>query len=163
MTADGVKIECEVRFNAIACEVSEDGTVGYSAIKFDVPYVKNVNIDLHMPDARVEASTAVTSANIEIDSENVYPSCTLNTFISVVGDKRSPRLAASSVTDETYVSTSSKVTVYFPESADTLFGVAKKFHTSPIEIAQTNSLVESCVSAPSSPASLAGVRKLIIK
>jgi hypothetical protein len=52
------------------------------------------------------------------------------------------RLASSEFTDEVFEKEENAITVYYPTEDETLFDIAKRFHTSPIEIAADNSLTE---------------------
>ena len=56
-----------------------------------------------------------------------------------------------------------KITVYYPDSDDTLFDVARKFRTTAERVAIDNALTEAAISDGCAPASLAGVEMLIIK
>ena len=57
----------------------------------------------------------------------------------------------------------SRITVYYPDAEDTLFGIAKKFHTTGAKIASDNSLTTPDESIIDTPESLIGVKKLIIR
>ena len=64
--------------------------------------------------------------------------------------------------DEAYSKEGAKITVYYPTAEDTLFSVAKRFHTSAVKVASDNSLTESVMSRENSEGSLQGVKKLLI-
>ena len=159
-----VTVSCEIRFSAIACQINGEGEPEYSSVKIDIPYSKKFALDKSFPpktrcDFRIEA----TGADITVDSEKVYPECKIMIYLSMSEDKKTRTLVASSLTDEYFEISRSRVTVYFPEPGDTLFSVAKKYHTGTLTVASDNSLAEGCLAGATSPSSLMGVKKLIIK
>ena len=81
----------------------------------------------------------------------------------VAYEEKCERVLASSIKcdDAPIVRHGSKITVYYPNAKDTLFSVAKKYHTSPTAIASANSLTESVFGDGVSSA-LSGVKKLVI-
>lgn len=161
---DDLKAECELRFLAIGCEVNDSGEVTYSSVKIDIPYSERIDVNFGCCDGlRYECYAEATDATITVDGDNVYPECNIRFYISAVRDRNEKILAASSLNEDRYEKTAAKVTVYFPEESDTLFSVAKKFHTSLLAVASDNSLSEDCISSPAGRSSLAGVKKLIIK
>ena len=96
---------------------------------------------------------------MDIDANHLKVTSSLVACVNLTADKKTRCLGASYVTDEEFERDDSVVTVYYPDASESLFEIAKKFHTSPYAIAETNRLSESVFS--SSPSSLAG--KLIIK
>lgn len=159
-----LKIGGSIRFSGIACEILEDGTPAYSPIKFDVPFVQDVNYDSPIPtSARSNVCVMASCVRIDLDQANVRPSCTLTTYSSLTVDKREPCVSTANLTDEHFERDMSLVSVYYPSSGESLFDVAKKFHTSPLSIAKDNELTESVFSAQGDPDGLKGIRCLIIK
>ena len=69
----------------------------------------------------------------------------------------------SASTEERYERGSSVVTVYFPTGSDSLFDIARRYHTTPERIASLNSLTEECVNLSGAPESLGGLKRLIIR
>ena len=63
---------------------------------------------------------------------------------------------------ESYESTGSVITVYYPTSEDTLFSVAKRFHTSSLKVARDNDISDAVFAQDNPTGSLSGVKKLII-
>lgn len=157
-------ISGEIRFNGIACEVNEDGELGYVGVKYDIPFTQNVNINCQIPDnSRLSCNARATDATIELDGGRVYPACNLYFEIVADVDRRKTCVTSSSVTDVAHETDNSVVTVYYPDRSESLFEVAKKFHTSVMAIASDNALSETVMSMSDSPSGLAGVKKLIIK
>ncbi len=159
----GVKISGEVRYSGVASEVTADDGISYVMLKFSSPFAVNVNLDCQNGDnLRFETKISANNVNASMDMEKIYASANLDVRIVAYEDK-CERVLASSVRreDMPIASCGSTVTVYYPTKEDTLFSVAKKYHTSPTDIASNNSLTES-VFAGSEDGSLAGVKKLII-
>jgi hypothetical protein len=53
--------------------------------------------------------------------------------------------------------------VYYPESKESLFSVAKKFHTTSAKIAEDNKLSAETLAGYNKDGTLSGVKKLIIR
>ena len=161
---NGVKIEAVLRFSGIACEVNEDGTIAYSPIKIDVPYAHKVNYDLQIPEkAKARVYLSATSARIDIDGESVRPACSLGIYSSVECDKSERCVSASRLGAQYPEADQSLVRVYYPEAGESLFDVAKRFHTSPHLIANDNELTAEVFAAKDSPDGLSSVKYLLIK
>ena len=67
------------------------------------------------------------------------------------------------LTGENQFKDDSVVTVYYPDASESLFSIAKRFHTSVVEIAESNSISESVFSSFDAPLGGSGVKKLLIK
>ena len=57
---------------------------------------------------------------------------------------------------------SSRITVYYPDASDSLFSVAKRFHTTPEKLARDN-MITDAASLIGEHDSLCDVKKLIIR
>ncbi|MBR2343150.1 MAG: hypothetical protein IKA64_02745 [Clostridia bacterium] len=160
----GVKISGEIRFSGVACEVLENGETVFVPVRLDLPFEQNVNINCQICDnMRIESRTTVGRADITVDASTLSLTAELSAFVSVLSDERVRRVSASELTDEEYVSSPSRVVVYFPTPEDTLFEVARRYHTTPTRVASVNSLTEECVSDSGSRDSLRGIKRLVIK
>ncbi len=114
--------------------------------------------------AHPEISLRVFGADGYVDGDSLTVSATLNIDYKVYGQTTHRILASLSATDELFEpSDGRRVTVYYPDGEDTLFSVARKFHTTVERVAMDNSLTEAAVADGCAPASLCGVTKLIIK
>ena len=159
-----VKINGEIRFSAIACQVSEENGRVCFPIKFSVPFEQNVNHNCQKHEnMRAICAVNVSDVKIEFDENNVLASCELMAFVNISSERRQRCIGASYVTDEEFVRDESVVTVYYPDASESLFGIAKRFHTSVASIAEANKLTESVFASASEPIFSAGVGKLIIK
>ena len=164
ITDEGVKISGEIRFSAIACQVSDQGERAYLPIKFSTPYEETVNISCQMRDnMRSNCSVWLENVKMEIGDGCVIASGDLLASVSLISDRRQRCLSASYITDDEYSSDESVVTVYYPDSSESLFEIAKKFHTSVGAIAENNRLTETVFASSSESLVNCGVTKLLIK
>ncbi len=161
---DGVKILGDVKYSGVASELDEEGSIGYTMVKFSSPFATNVNINCQNPDKLTfEAKVTAHGASASIDADNLYAACVLESSVIFCEEKKARILSSmSAVENEPYESCSSKITVYFPTADDTLFSVARRFHTSALKVAADNSLGEAVMSQDGYQGNLAGVKKLII-
>ena len=139
----GVKISGDVRFSGIACQINEEGELTYCGIKYDLPFEQNVKLDCHIPDdAKVDCALVASSFACDANSDYAEFSVRLDADITLLGRRKMKRLASSEFTDEVFEKEENAITVYYPTEDETLFDIAKRFHTSPIEIAADNSFTE---------------------
>ena len=146
----GFNILGDIAFSGIACEINEDNTVNYIPIKFTSPFKLDVNCGCQIPEnSEIEAALTVPMLETGLDAEKMTVKCTLDVKYRVICKNTVKRLVECSVSGDTeYKSSSSVVTVYYPESNETLFDVAKKFHTTTLKIANDNNLSEPSSSIP---------------
>ncbi len=161
---DAVVIDGILRFSGIACEVNEDGGISYSPVKIDAPLALNVNYGSQIPEnSKIVAEVIPTSAKIELDSDTVRLSASLDVRTSVYDPRREGCLQSAQLNDEVYAKAPSTVTVYYPDKNDTLYEVAKMHHTTPLKIAKDNELTEDVVSRFDTKNGLSGVDFLLIR
>ena len=156
-----VSVEGQIRFSGIACQVSDENSPGYTAAKFDVPF--SINVSNCLDGCRAECYAFASDVSAMLDDKSIYLACTLSTTVLLGREHRKKVVEASTALDETFESSDSVITVYYPKEGDTLFDIAKKYHTSVDEIAMANRLDEAVFSGVRSPSALQGLRKLIIK
>lgn len=153
----------EIRYSGIVSEIINDN-ISYSGIKFSSPFATNVNVSCQNSDkTQIEAEIYARDTEATLDAEKLYASCTLETVVKVV--ENCERMILSSMTrceGEKYESDSAKITVYYPDKNETLFSVAKRFHTSCLKVANDNNIVESVFAESNPSGSLSSVKKLII-
>ncbi len=153
----------EIKYSGIASEMIGD-QISYTGIKLSSPFSININNNCQINDkTRIEAEIHTSNASATLDAERVYVSCTIEGVV-VVSEEESERVlsAMSRLEGESYESDEAKITVYYPTSSDTLFSVAKRFHTSGLKVASDNDISESVFASDSNSGGLAGVKKLII-
>jgi hypothetical protein len=166
-TQSGAEINGEIALSGIACEINVDNSVGYTPIKATVPFVANVNINCQIPEnSRIECSVSVSSVEGLMDADDVHLKIALKIKSRLECVSETVCLVACNVSADEYLAsetaTPSHITVYYPTPSDTLFSVAKRFHSTPEKIACDNMLTESA-SATDSTDSLSGVRRLVIR
>lgn len=163
VTHDGVMVKGELRFSALAKEKCNDGE-DYINLKFSVPFEQNVNMNCQMHDnMRAEASVCLSGEKVEIIDGHLLVGCNLYTQACVNSERKMRCLGASYLTDEEYVKEASVITVYYPDAKESVFDIAKRFHTSVRKISEDNALAESVFNAKDAPVSSFGYKKLMIK
>ena len=161
---NSVKINGEIRFSGIACQVSDENTYNYFPVKLTTPFKQNVNVNCQKHDnMHSNCSVTVSDVKMELSENGVNASCVLLLSVTLVSERRQRCIGASFVTEEEYLGDDSLVTVYYPDSSESLFDIAKRYHTSVASIAESNRLAESVFAASGDPVLRAGVKKLIIK
>ncbi len=165
IASSGVNIKGEVQFSGVACEICDDGTTMYTPLKLLLPFDENVNFNSQIPGAASAECIAHSSeAKITLDENSFYAECALTLTADILVKKDATRLASSEITAEAVNPCRANViSVYYPDTGDTLFEIAKRFKTSVARIAESNSLTAEAVKAQDTPFSLAGVDRLIIK
>ena len=159
-----VKISGEIRFSGIGCKSDDEINPICYPVKFTLPFEENVNINCQTHgNMRVNCHATAFDAEIKITENDAMCSCDLILGVSLSSEKRQRCLGASNLTDEEYATDASVVTVYYPDASESLFEIAKRFHTSVSAIAVSNRLSESALASLERPLGAVGVNKLIIK
>lgn len=166
-TQNGAEISGEIAISGIACEINVDGSVGYIPVKTSMPFEANVNYTCQIPEnSRIECSVAVTSCEGLFDADDVHVKCTLKVKSRLESTAVIKRLCECTASASEYTgaesASPSHITVYYPAPSDTLFSVAKRFHTTTEKLACDNKLSEAVASIDTSD-SLSGVHKLVIR
>ena len=155
----------EIKFSGIASEVGEGGELSFVSFKHSIPYEKKIgSISSGEGNVRCECRVAPLGVAVDIDKGQLCFSC--DAAVSVFArEKKSTRLLTSMKLREIDGGgrSASRVTVYYPDSTDSLFGIAKKFRTTVRDIAVDNALTESVASRECEAGALSGIKRLIIK
>ena len=158
-----VSIHGEMRCSGVAKEQSGDKN-SYTSLRFSAPF--SINTDLNCQnceDLRIEADLKSYNTTASFDSERIYLSSTVECSLTASFDSSCRILSTMSRREgEKYESAGSVVTVYYPTESDTLFSVAKRFHTSSLKVAKDNDIVDAVFARDNKNGSLGGVKKLII-
>ena len=162
--SDGrVNIVGEIRYSGIASETAGD-KISYLPIRFSSPFEINVNVSCQIDEkcqADVELHSFDTTASL--DSNKLYASCTIECKVSVSSCEEKSVLSDMTIVEgESFENEEARVTVYYPTSSDTLFSVAKRFHTSGLKLAGDNGITEAVFSSDNPTGSLKGVKRVII-
>ncbi len=160
---DSVNIIGEIRYSGIASETHGDKT-SYIGLKFSSPFTSNVNINCqNSQNLDFEAEVHTYNTNATVDSEKLYAACSLESRVVVTCDQSKTVLSSMTRVDcDSEAGKEAVVTVYYPDSNETLFDVAKRFRTSCAKVAKDNDISESVFAGENSSATLTGVKKLII-
>ena len=141
---DGVRLLGEIKYSGIASEINDDGSVSYSSIKHTAPFEEKVNnCCQNKENVRVDAKVSTSRANAKIDGNKIYLEAGL--FVEfTLSEESSEKILVSSVLceDEKYESGDSKIVAYYPDEGESLFSIAKKFHTSVERLAKLNPIAE---------------------
>lgn len=160
----GAKIEGEVKYTGFATEVSDEGKISYLPIKFSTHFEKNVNLSCqNAENLRFEVKAKPHSVNASLDATTVYVSSAVSLSVLAFAERGVKALSSLEISpDSPYEASSSKVIVYYPTDGETLFSVAKKFHTTKEKLALDNSLTEMVSGLSGEDRGLRGVKKLLI-
>lgn len=159
---DGVaQIAGEIKYSGIASGMDDSGELSYSPFKIALPFEKNVNLNCQNgAKIRVSPSICSTMANVVIDENNLHVSSLSQTKLFVCEEKSVKVLKQSELLESgEFAPLGAKITVYYPEERETLFEIAKKFHTTAEKISKDNS-ISRAVSADAD--ARLGVKRLLI-
>ena len=152
----------EIKISGVYTELSDDGRAVYQPMKLNFPYEKKImehmsDRDLLRSSVRAHASTT----DVSFDHETVFFNLVLEVETLVTESKTERVLRSLTAREgEEYARSSSEITVYYPDPDETLFSVARRFHTTPKKLALDNLLDVSVSADPTS--SLVGTKKLLI-
>ena len=165
ITSGGFEISGDATVSGIACEINENGSIGYVPVKFTAPFKVFVSCNTSFPEsAQLECSVTPVETEGVLDAEKLTVKCMLKIGYRVTSCDFIRRMTECSVVGDTeYKSCLSSITVYYPDEDESLFEIAKKFHTTGAKIASDNSLSEQTLAGKDLPVSLSGVKKLIIR
>ncbi len=159
---ENAKIHANILFSGIACEINADESITYYSIKKLVPFEKNVNINCQNQEnmsfyARVDSKVA----NALIDGDSIQLECQFALDIDMVEKGKIKHLCTSTVSGEIDNRGPLRITIYYPSSGDTLFDIAKRYHTTSARICEDNSIAMPTALGDEAP--LLNVKKLIIR
>ena len=157
--------EVEFKINGVCSTSDAEGRVGYFTLKSSAQTKEKVNLNSQIcENTTVECRVRTVDTVATVDEENIYIDIiyAIDTDAFCAGCEES--LSEISAKEGTQISPrGSKITVYYPKSEDSLFSVARAYHTSVGDIARANMLTESVMNSFAEPGSLSGIKKLIIK
>ena len=150
----------ELRFSGIASESGDDG-VSYIGIKHAAPFTYSLCLDDPIEDgALVSVHVTVPEVLAVIDGDVLELTARLRCEMTVLMPRDIKVLESMLPSGSEYEKEESRVVVYYPDGDETLFDIAKKFHTTPTAIAADNSL-SADVSAGDKAVGV-GVKRLLI-
>ncbi len=161
-SGDELSISGTVKYTGAATSLSDLGERSYMPLKFEVPVEESIALPMPVSDtAKIDVRVNVARPSVSLDSEYAYVSATLDTALVITEDKSVNVLESAMAGEERYQKSAATVTVYYPDSSDTLFSVAKAHHVRLAKLARDNALTEA-VMAGGGEGALTGVKRLII-
>ncbi len=151
----------ELRVAGVASVTDENGEISYTGLKFSVPFEKRVKCAASpASDKRLEYSLSAPVVTAAVDAGSIRINYRLlgSVVVSSVSSKK--LLSTSSIVESDAAEARKSITVYYPVSGDTLFGVAKKFRTPVARLAANNGI--SASASTDGDAGLEGVSRLFI-
>ena len=141
-SSTGAKIDGDISFSGVACEIKEDSTPLYIPIKCSSPFAAFVNLNCQFPEnSALECKAVSALCDALINDGELLLKTKLSLEYRVHIPKSVKRMTECSlVGDGEYSKSSSEILVYYPDSTETLFSVAKKYHTTSAKIAEDNRL-----------------------
>lgn len=148
-----VKISGEIKFNMIASSVDTSGKEIYFPIKINTEFTKNVNLGCQTSDKiHVEPKISLSHVKGYIDAERVFGTAKMNLCLSVISSESARILSTFSAREDLpFEKRGSRISVYYPSGDESLFSVAKKFHTTVAKVALDNSLTQSVATGVKAP------------
>jgi len=159
-----VKITGEATVSGVACEINDDNEV-YIPIKFTSPFSLSVPLDCKIGESTVlYASISAVSATPILESDMLSIKCCVNIHLHIRNKKSIKRMVECNIVgEEEYVHNPAQIKIYYPDAEETLFDIAKKFHTSPLSIALDNGISQQTLAFAEETPSALKVNHLIIK
>ena len=161
---DGVAtIHGELRYSGVASENFGD-VITYTGVKFSSPFEIKVNINCQNGENfQLEPTVRTSATSATLDAEKLYATCTIEASVLALEERSVSVLSSMNRAEgEGYKSEGARITVYYPTKDETLFSVAKRFHTSTVKVAKDNDITESVFAESNPDGVLSGVKKLII-
>ncbi|MBO7303754.1 MAG: DUF3794 domain-containing protein [Clostridia bacterium] len=160
----GLDISANATVCAVACEINDKNEPQYLPLKFSSPMQLGVNCGFPIPEgAEIELELIPIDARHTILEDKITFKCSLTLKWSVAKNHTVRVMSECNVVSASdSPQNKSTVTVYYPDSEESLFDIAKRFHTTCAKIAGDNSLSDATFSSRDSATSL-GIKKLIIR
>lgn len=135
-------ISGEVNYSGIAFGIDDKGNLSYQPFKHTAEFAKNVNINCQNEDKiKLIPIFECVDATATVDENNLYLGCRAYMKLTIISEKCQRVLTSSElVSGGEFEEIGSKIVVYYPENGETLFEIAKKFHTTVEKISADNSV-----------------------
>ena len=144
---NGVILTGEVLISGVACENNVDGTKTYIPIKLSEQFEQNVNISCQNADnIKLECRAFAPFCEALLDAESIHFKVCVSGRALIERAHSCTRLCECNLLPDAVTAASpSRITVYYPTSGESLFKIAKKFHTTSAKIAADNAINESAM------------------
>ena len=164
ISGDTLAINGEVKLSGFATATDESGSVIYLPLKLISPMEIKIKCPRGMSEDTVtELLLTAVSPSAIIDGDNAIFTYKVTGTASLYTPNCVRLLKCSDISESGEVCRKKgRITVYYPESGETLFSVAKKFHTSSVTVAKDNDLAVS-VGQTGDKDVLADVKFLLIR
>ena len=158
-----VKLSGEIKYSGVATTSNSDSH-SYAGVKFSSPFEINVKYSSQNDEkTQIEPTLNVNSITAHVDDGNLIVDAVLDLLLTAASEKSVKILSSSTArVGEEYDKTGGVITVYYPNESDTLFSVAKRFHTSGLKIARDNDVSDQVFAVENENGTLKGIRKLLI-
>jgi LysM repeat protein len=119
----------------------ENGDSEYLSEEYEIPFKYECDVTKISTETLTRADFAVGNINARYDSDKFYFTAEMFPSVSILG-KESVKILDTAILkkDKEYKNNASCVRVYFPKENDTVWEVAKKYHTTSKKIAEENSV-----------------------
>lgn len=155
MTSDGASVSGEIYVSAIATEISGD-TVELVPLKFSVKFNENVNCNCQNNEKiTIEGGASISGVSVTVDSSSVHFSSAIRAEATLCRHLEVDVVnSANAILSEPYSKNTARVSVHYPSSEETLYSIAKAYHTTRERILADN--------PGASEAELSSIKRLII-
>ena len=160
----GLDVSANAAITAIACEINDKNEQQYIPVKLTSAVQFGINCGFAIPsDAEIELFLTPVEARHSILEDKITLKCSVMARWSVAKKHVARVMTECNVTSEVdYPQSKSTITVYYPDADESLFDIAKRFHTTRAKIAGDNNLSDTTFASSDSVNSL-GIKKLIIR
>lgn len=141
MREDCIVAKGEIKVSAIASEMKSDGGVEFAPLKFSVKFEKNVNSNCQLDDKTLAfVGASLNGASVIVDSDNVYIKGDMSFDVHLSKRHETEILTSATVSSgNAYQKNPARIAVYYPMAGDTLYTVAKAYHTTKEKLILDNS------------------------
>ena len=148
---DGLKMEGEIKFSGIACQINEDLNLEYAPLKTMSKFCINVNDSGQNKQFDVaEAEVVPGFVETVVVEDSVEFRAKLYCRILLTKNGCVDAVSSYSALGDKLVKEEGIVNVYYPSKDENLFSIAKRFKKSLISIAEANALSQETIAQNSS-------------
>lgn len=160
---DAVKMTGQIKYSGILSGVDENAKIFYHPFKHTSQFEQNININCQNNGGlKADIDLTVGGFKASVDSSGLRLCSNISAAVTVSEEKELSRLVKSTLVPDTEISANmAKIVVYYPEDGESLFDIAKKFHTTVEKVAMDNSISVKTALSDGEP-TVSGVKKLLI-
>ena len=161
LVENNIVVKGEIKVSAIATEIKDDGDIEFVPLKFSREFKENVNSDCQIDEKTTAfADVSLLNTSVIVDSDNVYFKGDIAICASLSKRCEAEVLTHAAVSSgEAYKKNPARISVYYPASGDTLYTVAKAYHTTKEKLLSENSELADVMAKDGE---ISSVRRLII-